>query len=78
MIHRIPAKGGLCEAVNLTGAGVGDKEQSKHITFYEPVTVLKGEWIEIDDELMTCRLCAELNGVRVSRTLDGRWEEGDA
>ena len=74
MIHRVPAKGGFYAAGNLTGAGMGESEQSQHITFHESVSVLKGEWIELDDELMTCRLCAELNGVLVSRTLDGDWK----
>jgi hypothetical protein len=74
MIHRVPAKGGFTESGNLTGAGAGGGGQPEHhIEFTEQVPVVKGEWIEIDDELMTCRLCAELNGVRVSRTLEGKW-----
>jgi hypothetical protein len=77
MIHRVPAKGGFTESANITGAGFGAKEESWHITFEEEVKFEVGEWIEFDYDLMTCRLCAELNGVRVSRTLDGEWSEDD-
>jgi hypothetical protein len=76
VIHRVPAKGGFSEAADIHGAGgkrSGIGGQQTHIALHESVSVLKGEWIEIDDELMTCRLCAELNGVRVSRTLEGKW-----
>ena len=74
-INRIPAKKGFWQSAILTGAGVKatGAVTEYHIEFTEPVAVVKGEWIEIDSELMTCRLCAELNGVRVSRKLDGKW-----
>ncbi len=41
----------------------------------EPTVVEKGEWLEIDTALRVCHLCAELDGVTVSRTIPGKWEE---
>ena len=76
MIHRIPETGGFTVGGNLTEMGLASAADS--LTRFVPdesVSAYPGEWIEIDDELKTCRLCTELNGVRVSLPIPGRWHE---
>lgn len=77
MIYRVPKEGGFAVSGRLSAVVFAskDKKISWDFAITEEIVAEKGEWVEvgIDDGLMVCRLCAELDGVKVSRTLKGQW-----
>ncbi len=86
-IERIPEAGGFLISTKLDEvrlryflqAGVDPKGNEWYGPFRFvadwPTVVREGEWLEIDTALRVCHLCFELDGVRVSRTIAGKWVE---